>query len=133
MARTGESALIHFDTHLVCWLYNGETAKLSATAKATIESATSLAISPVVELELYFLHEIGRFLHPPAEALRVMAEQFNLTISATPFRQVTLAAHSLSWTRDPFDRLIAAHAIASGARLITKDRLILQHCPNALW
>ena len=133
MARTGEPALTHLDTHLVCWLYNGEAAKLSATAKAAIESAANLEISPVVELELHFLHEIGRFLHPPEEALRVMAEQFNLAISLTPFRQVTRAARPLTWTRDPFDRLIAAHAIAANAPLITKDRLIRKHCPNALW
>jgi PIN domain nuclease of toxin-antitoxin system len=43
------------------------------------------------------------------------------------------AALPIHWTRDPFDRLIAAHAIASNARLDTKDRLIRQHCPNALW
>lgn len=133
MARTGESALIHLDTHLVCWLYNGEAAKLSATARAAVESAENLTISPIVELELHFLHEIGRFLDSPDEALRAMAEQFNLTISATPFRLVTQAAHHLTWTRDPFDRLIAAHAIASGSRLVTRDRLIRKHCPNALW
>jgi PIN domain nuclease of toxin-antitoxin system len=133
MARAGESTLIHLDTHLVCWLYNGESAQLSATARAAVESAVNLSISPIVELELHFLHEIGRFLDPPDEALRVMAEQFDLTISVTPFRQVTQAAYCLNWTRDPFDRLIAAHAIASNARLVTKDRLIRQHCPNALW
>ncbi|MBW8060344.1 MAG: type II toxin-antitoxin system VapC family toxin [Solirubrobacterales bacterium] len=39
----------------------------------------------------------------------------------------------LSWTHDPFDRLIAAHAIVADAPLITADRTILAHLPLAIW
>lgn len=37
------------------------------------------------------------------------------------------AAHDLSWARDPFDRLIVAHALARGYRLATADAHILRH------
>jgi PIN domain nuclease of toxin-antitoxin system len=47
--------------------------------------------------------------------------------------QVTKAADDLTWTRDPFDRLIAAHAIAVGAPLLTADRSILENLPLATW
>jgi PIN domain nuclease of toxin-antitoxin system len=39
----------------------------------------------------------------------------------------------LGWTRDPFDRLIAAQALVANATLVTKDTLMSKHCPAALW
>lgn len=133
MARTGKSALIHLDTHAVCWLYNGEPEQLSSAALAAIEAASLIAISPLVELELHFLVEIGRFRDPPAQVLQVLHEKLGMTVSHTALRDVTTAAHGLGWTRDPFDRLITAQAICDGAILVTKDRNIRKHCSNALW
>jgi hypothetical protein len=40
------------------------------------------------------------------------------------------AAFDLSWTRDPFDRLIVAHAQMRGWRLATGDRMILANLPG---
>jgi PIN domain nuclease of toxin-antitoxin system len=39
-------------------------------------------------------------------------------------------AVDLSWTRDPFDRLIVAHARLRGWRLATGDRMILAELPE---
>ena len=39
----------------------------------------------------------------------------------------------MKWTRDPFDRMIAAHAITHDHDLLTKDESILAHCKNAFW
>jgi len=39
----------------------------------------------------------------------------------------------LSWTRDPFDRVITAQAATDGSSLITKDEIILHHYENAVW
>ena len=36
-------------------------------------------------------------------------------------------ARFISWTRDPFDRLLVAHALYRGWRLATADALILEH------
>ena len=44
-----------------------------------------------------------------------------------------MAAMEFSWTRDPFDRLIAAQALVSGERLLTRDRLIRANCSWAFW
>ena len=59
MARTAKSALVHLDTHIVCWLYEGRSELLTAASLQTIESGL-LQVSPVVQLELAYLHEIGR-------------------------------------------------------------------------
>ncbi|CAN5501715.1 hypothetical protein BH23ACT3_BH23ACT3_09460 [soil metagenome] len=47
-------------------------------------------------------------------------------------RSVT-AADSLPWTRDPFDRLIVADAIAAATPLLTRDDTIHANCDVAIW
>lgn len=46
---------------------------------------------------------------------------------------VCRAAQGITWTRDPFDRLIVAESIVHDIPLITKDRHIRSHYPNAIW
>ncbi len=43
------------------------------------------------------------------------------------------AAVPMTWTRDPFDRLICAHSAALGIDLVTKDRIIHDHYDGAIW
>ena len=38
-----------------------------------------------------------------------------------------VSAAGLTWTRDPFDRLIVADALAANTQLLTKDDTILRH------
>jgi PIN domain nuclease of toxin-antitoxin system len=40
---------------------------------------------------------------------------------------------SLNWTRDPFDRLIAAQALCRGIPLLTKDESIRRRIKLAAW
>ena len=42
-------------------------------------------------------------------------------------------AIDLDWTRDPFDRLIAAHALVENVPLITADRTMREHLALATW
>ncbi|WP_199317478.1 hypothetical protein [Planktothricoides raciborskii] len=46
-----------------------------------------------------------------------------------------MIGHSLDldWTRDPFDRLIVAHAAVNNNILLTKDRIILANYAQAQW
>jgi PIN domain nuclease of toxin-antitoxin system len=39
----------------------------------------------------------------------------------------------LTWTRDPFDRMIAAQAVVADAPLLTADETILDNLPLATW
>jgi PIN domain nuclease of toxin-antitoxin system len=43
---------------------------------------------------------------------------------------VVAHASELGFTRDPFDRLIAGHALLRRFRLATSDALLLQHLPE---
>lgn len=132
MARAAEPEVVHLDTHVVCWLYEGRIELLSAAASLAIEHGR-LMISPIVDLELQLLHEIGRILKGPDTILSALSFDLGLEMATTAFSVVAAAARGSSWTRDPFDRLIAAQAVIADARLVTKDRLIRRHCAAALW
>lgn len=116
----------------MCWLYEGRVDRLSRAATRAIEAAQP-CVSPVVDLELELLHEIGRISKGPEAILSALGRDIGLRVEAAGFLQAVTAARALRWTRDPFDRLIAAQAVVAGARLVTRDALIRKHCPAALW
>jgi PIN domain nuclease of toxin-antitoxin system len=95
--------------------------------------AEAPTVSPIVELELTYLHEVGRVSEPASAPLSALRRSIGLEIADAPVADLVQAAVGLSWTRDPFDRLIAAHAIVAGAQLITADETIREHLPLAIW
>ena len=90
-------------------------------------------ISPIVELELTYLHEVGKVSEPAAAPLSALRRSIGLQVADVSLEAIVAAAASLNWTRDPFDRLIAAQAIVADAPLLTADRTILEHLPQATW
>ena len=84
-------------------------------------------------MELAYLFEVGRVTEPPAAPLATLRRSIGLTVSDIPSASLVDAAVALTWTRDPFDRLIAAHAVVTGTPLITADRTILANLPQAIW
>ena len=124
--------MIYLDTHVVVWLYLGDMSKFSISAKAVI-NAHELKISPVVGLELTYLHEIGR-LRPSAEiVLTYLVDRLRLKLCDIPFEQVIASAMKQTWTRDPFDRIIVGHAAIQECDLVTKDAHIHNNYVRAIW
>lgn len=126
------AAVIRLDTHIVAWLYIGATGRLTATARRLLETNEPV-VSPAVELELTFLQEIGRFTVSGADVTADLRERIGLELSDISFGAVVASAAPLNWTRDPFDRLIVADALAAGTALLTKDAEIREHCSAAAW
>lgn len=112
-------------------MYLGDVARL-AGVWATLDRH-GLAVSAVVELELQYLHEIGRLRVQSSEILVSLAETVGLTRADLPLAELVTAARPLGWTRDPFDRLITAHAMAAGADLLTRDVTIRANYARARW
>lgn len=124
--------MIHLDTHVLVWLLGGDAARLPDGVRRLLDSEP-LAISPMVELELVYLHEVGRLRLSAPEVLDELRPALELVVSTAPFAQVVTHATGLTWTRDPFDRLIAATALADGVDLLTADALMRQHLSCARW
>jgi PIN domain nuclease of toxin-antitoxin system len=126
------AALIHLDTHVVVWLYGGLIENVPTAARQLIESR-DLVFSPIVALELQYLHEIKRLKPSSQVVLDDLGARIGLRPSQAPFAQVVSKAAPLSWTRDPFDRLIVGTALADDADLLTADKALRDRYERARW
>ena len=126
------ATVIHLDTHVVAWLYAGDLRRFSPAARRRLGSE-ELRISPMVALEMQYLHEVGRISEDAGVVLSDLSRKLGLAQAEGDFSSVAAGAVGLGWTRDPFDRLIVAHAALHGATLMTKDRWIRRNYPHAVW
>jgi len=123
--------LIYLDTHVVVWLYAGHIENISVTAQSHINE-NDIYISPIVRLELQYLFEIERITQKPQTVLSDLADNIGLKICSKDFNQIITKAQSITWTRDPFDRIIVAHTALNNNILLTKDQTILTHFQQAV-
>ncbi|MCW5891362.1 MAG: PIN domain-containing protein [bacterium] len=101
-------------------------------ARAAIER-NELLVSPMVLLELQYLYEVKRTTQPARAVLGALREEIGIRVCDAPWANVVALATGLAWTRDPFDRLIVAHAMLREAALVTKDRQIHTRYKRAIW
>jgi PIN domain nuclease of toxin-antitoxin system len=124
---------MYLDTCVVVWLFGAETHKLSKAAIDRIRDEAEILVSPAVILELQLLHEIKRARTTALKVIERLSADIGLAICRLPFASVVEQAVDISWTRDPFDRLIVANARANDAPLITKDERIRRHYRRSVW
>jgi PIN domain nuclease of toxin-antitoxin system len=125
--------IVYLDTNVVLWLGKGDLKRISLSARRVLQSA-DLRISPVVLIELEYLHEVGRVRLSARGVLRKLAQEVGLAVCDLSFPSVADAALDEKWTRDPFDRTIVAQAKANGlAPLISADEEIRKHYPRTVW
>jgi PIN domain nuclease of toxin-antitoxin system len=124
---------LYLDTQVVVWLAAGEVGKISTAAAAAIQKS-NLLISPMVLLELEYLYEIKRLLKSPLAILNEVDTQIGLKVGDASFSGVLHTALFETWTHDPFDRVIVAHARTDGhAALASSDAKIRENYPPAVW
>lgn len=124
--------MIYLDTHIVVWLYAGLLEKFSQSVK-TILNENEILISPIVRLELQYLCEIKRVKVPANVIVEDLSDRIGIRVCEKDFNAVVSQAMTLSWTRDPFDRVIVAYAELNDNILISKDQNILEHYAHARW
>lgn len=135
---TGELSLhrrgvSYIDTQTAVWLAQRDFKKISPKAREQIRS-TSLLMSPLVVVELEFLLEIGRILMGGEEVRLILHADFGVSLCDLDLTAIMKSALTEKWTRDPFDRLIVAHAKAKGfVPLVSADRKIRENYPRAVW
>ncbi|HMF74937.1 MAG TPA: hypothetical protein VK604_04685 [Bryobacteraceae bacterium] len=121
---------VHLDTHVAARLAGRNKITLSNHARHLINFAP-VVISPVVVLELELLVEIGR-LKSSVDHILELLRQLGVSILEQAFPQACWASRALTWTRDPFDRLIVGHAMADEQSvLISLDEDIHRHYKHA--
>ena len=125
--------MIYLDTHVVLWLYLRKGDGLSERARQLIEYEPEILISPMVLLELDYLHEIGRTTLGSTPVYSYLHQRIDLQLCQKSFIDVVRVASPLSWTRDPFDRVITAQSAIDRNGLITKDKIIQENYEYAVW
>ena len=123
----------YLDTHIAVRLADGDLDKLSPTAMQTI-ARTDLLLSPMVLVELEYLFELNKIRLSADDVRRKLEFELGVRVCQFSFQAIADVAFREKWTRDPFDRIIVAHARVNGiSSLISADRLIRQNYPRAVW
>ena len=107
--------MILLDMNAVIWLEQGHP-----RARPLLKERRRLYISPATLLELQFLHDTAR-IRLDVATVAALAEDDRWLLDDPPAASWFVRAADLLWTRDPFDRLIAAHAMLRRWRLATGD------------
>jgi len=112
------------DTHFLLWIVTGS----DRLAKFPwIERYRPWGISPVSLLEIQFLSEVGRIEVRNPEFTDTLLQDSRFVLDEVPLVSLIRRSIDLTWTRDPFDRLITAHSSVRRLPLCTTDRIIRDH------
>ena len=114
------AAVILLDTNALIWLDQGDR-----RTRALARHRRQLYISPASLLELQFLSEAGKIRLDDRD-INAFADDERWMLDDPPAAGWFATATYLGWTRDPFDRLLAAHAQFRDWKLATGDRALLE-------
>jgi PIN domain nuclease of toxin-antitoxin system len=110
------------DTHAWAWSLTGD-ARLSDKARAFIEQAQAVLVSPISFFEIGQKVRLGKWpeMTPFVDLLpALLQEQGGAVASLEPL--ICLSAGTMPWAhRDPFDRLLAATATFYNLPLVSAD------------
>lgn len=115
-----EAAVILLDTHAVIWMAQGHR------RVRLLDRFPRIYLSPASVLEVEFLVEAGRLRLSKGQSLATLMNDPRWRLDEPPAAKWFGGACEVSWTRDPFDRLLAAHARLRGWKLATADTLLLE-------
>jgi PIN domain nuclease of toxin-antitoxin system len=123
------------DTCTFLWLAQ-QPSQISASAAAAIDDpANDLGVSEVALLEVVLKHAAGKLPLPDAPRVWIPARlDFHQLqrLSLTP--EVIYRSGELPKVHaDPFDRLLAAHAIETGMAVISPDRFLSLLGASRIW
>lgn len=123
----------YLDTSVAVWLAQGDLTRITPTALDSIRNC-SLLVSPMVALELEYLHEIKRIILTSQDVLLKLRAELGVEVCDASFSSfIAIAVHE-KWTRDPFDRIIVSHAKAKGlSPLISPDEAIQKNYVKTVW
>ncbi len=114
--------MILLDTHAVIWLHMGHR-----RGRALQRVRGNLYVSPATVLELHVLAELGKLKVRQGIRVHRIIDDERWLLDDPPAVSWFDRALDLAWTRDPFDRLLVAHARLRRWQLATADQRILEN------
>jgi len=108
--------VILLDTNAIIWIVTRHR-----RSRPLLRERGAFAVSPASMLELGLLADTGRL----RLRLQDVIEDDRWSVDDPPAAEWFARAADEAWTRDPFDRLIVAHARLRRARLATGDSTIV--------
>jgi PIN domain nuclease of toxin-antitoxin system len=106
------------DTHFLIWIL---LRSRRLRRYPWLDDHRPWGVSPVSLLEIQFLAEVGRLTIKAPGFFEAFHADPRFCVDDPPFAAVIRHALGLSWTRDPFDRLLAAHSAVRRVPLCTAD------------
>jgi PIN domain nuclease of toxin-antitoxin system len=107
--------VILLDTNAILWLHRRDRRTRILEKRATVYA------SPASLLELQILVESGRLRLRSGLSVEQLIGEAPWLLDDPPSADWFSRAVEIGWTRDPFDRLLVAHAELRGWRLATGD------------
>ena len=90
-------------------------------------------ISQIVLLELQYLFKIQRITEKASIIYSDLSDRIGLKTCNKDFNTIIAGALEMSWTRDPFDRIIVSNAAIDTNVFVSKDQNILENYKHAIW
>jgi PIN domain nuclease of toxin-antitoxin system len=125
--------VILVDTHVLVWMRSAPD-RLSARARAVIESADEIAISDITLWELAMLVSRGRLTVD--RPLGAYLHEVSATVSVLPITAAVasrVGEQPADFPGDPADRLIHATASVAGVPLVSADRRLRSVDAQVVW
>lgn len=114
------------DTHFLLWVVL-DVPRLDEFP--WLERYRPWGVSPISLMEVQFLSEVGRLEVRQPEFVDAVSRDPRFVLDDVPFERMIRQALPLAWTRDPFDRILAAHSTARRVPLCSLDRRMRREHP----
>ena len=123
------------DTHALLWWLAGDTRLSEAASGAIADDANAILVSAASAWEIATKHRIGKLARAAAAALDVTG-----AVAGQGFEELAITVDDAERAgrlpgphRDPFDRVLAAQALARDLTVVSVDRVFDGYGVRRLW
>ena len=123
------------DTCTFVWLADEEHRLSDCAREVLADSSNILRLHQVSAWEIQVKYSLGKFPmpKPPRVAVPAALAQFGLEYRTLGDETVYFLERLPHLHRDPFDRLLIAHALHEGVPIVSPDPLIHQYPVRVIW